>query len=146
MKKLLVPFCLTFIIFIGSAGVTASSANPLVERCTKELTATRGFKTGSLKVSEVKNLKPSEVSIFVDMKANDGSMRDPSQMFTSSGKRKKSPMEQVAEAMRLADKHPESTFIAFHLNGETSDGKKINKYAYCRMSGKKVVELRIINQ
>ena len=90
MKKLLVPFFLTLIIFIGSAGVTASSANPLVERWTKELTATRGFKTGSLKVSEVKNLKPSEVSIFVDMKANDGSMRDPSQMFTSSGKRKKS--------------------------------------------------------
>ena len=54
-------------------------------------------------------------------------------------------MEQVAEAMRLADKHPESTFIAFHLNGETSMGKKLTN-AYCRMSGKKVGELRIINQ
>ena len=138
MKKLLVPFFLTLIIFIGSAGVTASSANPLVERCTKELTATRGFKPGSLKVSEVKNLKPSEVSIFVDMKANDGSMRDPSQMFTSSGKRKKSPMEQVAEAMRLADKHPESTFIAFHLNGETSDGKKLTNMLIVECQVKKL--------
>ena len=87
-------------------GCTVSSVIPLIDICTKELKETGDLKSGSLKISEVKNLKPSEITNYVDRKANDGSMRDPSQMFTSSGKRKKSPMEQVAEAMVLADKHP----------------------------------------
>jgi hypothetical protein len=120
MSRLLITLLLLVIVFSK-----VSSASPLIDMCTKELIAKRGFKSESLKVSEVSNLKPSKISSYVDRKANDGSMMDPSQMFMSSGKGKKSPMEQVAEAMYLADKHPQSTFVAFHLFGETSDGKKL---------------------